>query len=615
MSRTENQSIVDEIAYVTSNDIVNTIESLRRCARIASYLGNSSEYANSLLDNVDSSYENVYVDTPLGPMKVGESHEYLTTETIIGGIASCRVNINGIIDTISSFATRAASLGFTPPSNPFDEITKLRAESSSSLYIVGATSQLADDIIYNISVYLQLIDAEYNGQLNLDGNVITGAAQLAHVGFSTNGFIDFSPSDSDLMTFLIDSDSIKRTLASNVLSTFDFTKRIPKILFTMKYDPDGIDRGAIVAWRRMPDASGYIIKRHDVFANKDKQFMLSTSQALESFEIVRDYVREWGLSFYDGLSDNFVYAYLDKTVEKDKYYVYTMEAYQNIKNPEESVFDVEVSIGSTSYVRLNEIKERINNVVSLRLSGVEGIDTDSISPYPFLSKIFYDDSKYDWIIAGVNVLMSARRSDDRSTVRRFSYIGSKYSFVREQIENTTFMLPKEIDSVIENVRKSITNYGVSATILEILDKTGMLFFFDSKEESLYNDFQRAGDIKIDSSSKMLEVLSAIDPETATISVSALLSNLRGNAGSTSYESTAPTEIEISPKTNDEIADDFLQYVGSVLDGEDIIDLTTVDGIGRFMRVLRDFYDFSLSKGINFSSSIFNGEASLQEVAQ
>lgn len=512
-----------------------------------------------------------------------------------------------IADKISNFVSRAAAAGFIPPANPmleiieFNETRSLHKQPSgigSRIFPSFLDPKISDDVIFNIKIFQELIKKEENGELNLTGKSnkpALNSAQISSYAISFAGYdIATTGEGSDILSFLPDADMIKRRRIREALGALNFANREPRVLFTSNYDPDGISKGCILAWIKIPDASGYKIKRHDLFSGEDVEFQLSNSMLEVHFDSIKDYVNEWALSFYD-VQESRIYAFLDDSIKKDNIYTYTIKAYQRVRTDKNFAFNTEVASFILSPLQLNDIKLEMNNH-ALNTLGKTFPDAtaDDISPYPFLSKKFYGHDKFDWILAATNVKASIDRGDKRSIVRSFSYLGAKLSFLSDSITQNKFYRPIDPNLVTENIKESIKIYGLSQTIIEIIESTGLSFFFGTRESPQEDTFKRATSvIGFDELDEINVILSSIDPETATVDVNTLTNNLvnmiRDNKTNGIDETSLSIEIPV-PNESNEIADDPLQFVSKFDPKEEILDLATFEGISDFIRIIRLFFD-------------------------
>ncbi|MHA2043957.1 MAG: hypothetical protein ACW99G_04145 [Candidatus Thorarchaeota archaeon] len=586
-----------------SDDLVTTlgvVDMLKKCTDAASSLGSKTDVPEVQHDDVGVRVEEIDV---------------------------IRLQTNHVIDSvdeINSFVSRAKANGFSQPQNPLARIAKFNTTrafvNNSGVNRIGIfpnslENTLANDLMFNLNILLDLVKKEKDGEIDFDNRSLTTAgtaAQLSSYDISLDGYdIDKTGGSADLLSFLPDVDKIKRARVKASLGSLNFDDRIPRIVFTVNYDPDGISQGAIVGWKRIIDASGYVIRRHSVFDNEDVEFNFTNEDALSQYEAVKDYVNEWVLSFYDQIDDDMIFAFLDTEVVKHNFYTYHLEAIQKIRSSNKFIFNIDSAVSPLSLIALNDIEKEIRTHVKETVGKkYNRTNVDSICPYPFLSRKLYGHDKFDWILAAMNVATSIERNDERSTVKEFSYLEANFSTIRRSISNGKFVKPVDPNAIINNLKESISTFGVSQTLLEVITFTGLDVFFGKKQDN-DNTFKRATDVYSDDDSTGISmILASIDIETATIDMSALVSNLLSitegsvnkdevDESTTVSEISVPDEDETKVDTElEEDAEDSLQFVGNFEQGEDFLDLTTFEGISEFIRTIRLFFDQNPNRKAN-----------------
>lgn len=364
----------------------------------------------------------------------------------------------------------------------------------------------------------------------------------------------------------------------DTLGSLDFKKRIPKMIATLDYVVDRVSRGTIIIWKNMADATGYLLTRHDVFRNKDKEIFLGKEQLKTDSEKLRDYVMLWALKFYTNLPFDSCCVYLDEDVSRDTIYTYVVKGSRAHLPSNSSLFSIETTRTVLSPLILASIETDLKQTSSLFSNGF----VDMISPYPAISRMLFNDESFDWLIAAVNVKDLIEKKAPSEKIRDFSYIGGKFSAVSEQIRAGNFIIPKNPAKIAENVRQFVSSFGISQTLIEIFEKTGIIYYLDgdgtSPVPSSRNDM-------------VVKILSSIDPENATVNIKDLLLNLyvAVSRSSSAASSTRAAELEI---TNPD-SEDIQQFFSKIADlSSDTIDLSTFEGINRFVRVLRSYFDRS-----------------------
>jgi hypothetical protein len=179
------------------------------------------------------------------------------------------------------------------------------------------------------------------------------------------------------------------------------------------------------------------------------------------------------------------------------------------------------------------------------------------------------------------------------------------------MDDDMFFVPKNIGDIIANVENGIMTFGVTQIIKEILQETGTLYHLEGKDAKEDTHFDRLDEESIMSSGVLKTVIGAIDPETATLDLNSLSSNLSSllsknvsvdDSLSSSAKSTSvshPQEIVVPSDTNiisERRSEDEIQFLQNVDNIDEIIDLTTFDGLSKFMRTVRIFSDIGPGRG-------------------
>lgn len=519
-----------------------------------------------------------------------------------------RNDVYDVINEVNAFVARAKNAGFVPPENPFVVAMQFNV-GRVGFSRPGIPGDVANQIVQNIKTYLTLLDAEKTGKLNLNSNA-QKAAQLSSARFSLAGFGGSGDAAFDLAKLLPDADEVKAQKAAEALSVFDFTKRVPKVIFTAFYAPDGTPKGVLVGWKKVADASGYVLKRRNIFDGREVQYVVTNEEAISQTARFSEYVKTWILSFYDNVHHDFVFTYMDADCPPHGYFHYRVQAYQLQNEAPGTMFAGETSPVFLSAPMKNQIRQQLEALDP-------GSGADTISPYPVLAHVLLGDSKYDWLLAAINIRQSINRGDTRTTTRGYSYLAAQLNFLFTQADAGKLVVPKgkNMGGVIQSVNDSIAAFGVNQVLKEILQETGALFHFEGKDANDNLLFRNVDAGHASDSGLISTVVAAIDPETATMNLKTLSSNLpkllsgefvasseRLAGGTFQYHRRAAKggEVEVPPefdtttatRAEDEIQ--YLQKLGNLADGT--VDLTTVDGIGTFMRVVRIFSDIGPGRG-------------------
>lgn len=470
------------------------------------------------------------------------------------------------IDNINSTLAIGLARGYLLPSSPFGELE--RANAVRQLFQPLSYSFNDAVLRYNAACELSQIATQYKaGQITFDRKP---SAQISSYEVSVDG-ISTQTGDplADILGYQPDGDSIKRKKAIDALAKLDFSRRKPYLLFTM----EGRDGGVIVCWSKMRDASGYVISKRDVFNGEDHPDIRKDNGALvnSTADLLKDDRFFQAMSFYDWTTTQDVWAFVDDAVSSDTLYSYRIAGTQRKAPASPFIFDVPM----TALFFSPAIAEAATTALVEEAARFQR-DPSVVSPYPAIAKAVYGDPSYGWIIAGCNLLASVKRGDPVDVVRSNSYIGSNAERLFAEAQTGRVFLPSDIGQVQEGVERAISAYGISQTILALLDGTGMTHFISGKDDP--QGIQPTQASIEGSTSGLARILSVIDPETATldpklITVAAKPMVLKGKlfAGPIAVFNTGPSLEQIT--------------------GDGIIDLTTYSGIARMMQLFRSIYDF------------------------
>jgi len=220
--------------------------------------------------------------------------------------------------------------------------------------------------------------------------------------------------------------------------------------------------------------------------------------------------------------------------------------------------------------QLSLIENEINEFVRFSTSSV-----DSVTPYPFISDVVYGSRRFGWVLAGLNLLSSFERSDSTPIVRSYSYIGAKFSEIREMITSGNFYIPADIGAVESMLNDSFLQHGLSSTLTEILDKCGMLLFFDDREGFDTSSLSIGRQDALRETGVLSAIISAIDPVTATVAPSDIYSRIQSRQNADRF-----TRSSVSLQSS--------LFTAPRLDtSQDLIDILSYDGMTRLMNVIVD----------------------------
>jgi hypothetical protein len=372
----------------------------------------------------------------------------------------------------------------------------------------------------------------------------------------------------------------------------------------------------VIGWKKIPDASGYILKRRGIFDQTEKSIQVSNVDLQTSMDHLRDYLKAHILTFYDTIDDTQIWAYLDNSCSPDQYYLYTVQAYQIQNDAKDQLFQVSTNPQTLSSPARAKIQSSMRQSADSYFGG--GATSDDINPWPFISQQIYGNDQFDWILAAVNGRASVNRNDNNQDTRRFSYLGARLSHLLEFMDRGLFVVPKNVNDVTKAVTESVNNFGVSQTIAEILHETGILYYFEGTEQPNPAGLNRAGTLHVGASPLLSAIIATVDPETATMDVRTLGSNLPAllhnystnpsvGAGGLRLGSTAgnqnvhatPQEINVPDPsvTNDTVTQGDVQYLNQLPPTQNgVIDLTTYGGLSDLVRTIRLFADEGPNRG-------------------
>lgn len=529
-----------------------------------------------------------------------------------------RVNLFAFMEEVSAFASQAKNAGFLPPSNPFVEIGRLNAHRPIAIdgpnngpYDIEVSEQEAGDLLFNIQVYVDLLEAQVAGAINLKTGVFN-TAQLEHVSLSYIGLGSSGNPAVDLLALLPNADQIKKKKADEALAILNFSRRQPHVIFVADYSPNQDDgtQGAMICWKNMPDASGFIVNRHGILGNIDASFNVSMQKVKDNNRAYLDYAKAYVLTFYDQINSNNVSLFVDNNIPPDEYFIYTVQAYQNSKNSSTSLIPSNYIAIHLNNQQKQMILDEINGVYDFSLGfKIHGQGPQNGSPWPIIARQLFGDDSMDWILAATNIRAAIDRGDPIADVRSYSYLAANVNYIFAQSDAGKLVKPTNSDDLHNSINDALTTYGVLQTIESLLQESGILYYFDGVDPNAENTFKRAGTLDYSDSSLFAAVASAMDPENATINLRMLTTNLAvvlNNPQVQSYianpdwqwrprGNSKPSEItiidpDLTTNTISESGIQFLSVLSALADST--VDLTTFEGISQLIRVIRLMSDYS-----------------------
>ncbi len=498
-------------------------------------------------------------------------------------------------DRITDIISLANARGYLLPDNPVTAINTINAQRQ--LFAPLVISDQASATITSDAIELSKIAAGYDaGTITFDRS--QPASQLASFDFSVDGM---SPQSGDALTDILgyqpDADFVKRKRAIGALARLDFSKRKPYFLFTADVITNGkMQNGTIVCWMRMRDASGYNITKRDVFAVQDYPNSSMTNDTLEknTAALLADNNFNQILSLYDWVNHSDVFAFIDTATVSNTLYSYSVAGVQLRAPSTPFIFTTETTALYLTAAQAADINSSIKD--DLKTFGKSPDDIDSISPYPAISQEVYGDPGYSWILAGCNILASRTRGDTADETKTLSYIGAKASDVLAEAAKGRIFIPSDISQIHDAVESSISSYGISQTILSILDGIGVTMFTAGKDDPL--GFKPTEDSLDSSTGGLAKILGVIDPQTGTIdphTLAVAMSVASPSSKGTQYNSIPIASSSSSPFGMINVTDTqqtipIIPSLDAII-GKDAIDLTTYDGIAKLVGLIRIIYDF------------------------
>lgn len=501
--------------------------------------------------------------------------------TSVQAIAAIRSALLSAFGRTAEVSAIAAARGFLLPDSPrprFDELNADRRLFDTLPITPVEAAGLAQSTVELVSI-----------ARGFDAGSVTflehrPAAQLASFEVSVDG-ISRQTGDPlvDILGYQPDADFVKRKQALDSLSKLDFSRRKPYLLFTSDVVTDGRRQsGTVVCWIKMRDASGYTLSKRDVFAGIDFSPSTFSSQAAQDSTegLLGDPHFAQVMSFYDWVGRDDVVAVVDTSSRAGTVYSYSLSAVQRWAPANSSIFDV--SLGSL-YLSAAQAAS-VAAFVASDAAGISASSPDSVSPYPALSQVIYGDPGYGWILAGCNMLGSRRRGDSDDQVRAFSYLGSRASVLLAEASAGRMFVPSDLGQVHSAIDSGVSSFGISQTVLLVLDGTGVTLFAARKDDPL--GFQPTQQSLESVSSGLSRILSVIDPESALMDPVLLASSLSTRINTSVQSRYSSTQVPASGSIGTVSAATLAAAFGV-----DVIDLTTYAGISRLLQIIRTVYDF------------------------
>jgi hypothetical protein len=484
------------------------------------------------------------------------------------------------ITAVANVCTVAASKGYVLPDNPFTPIAQLNiGRRYGTLVKVTALEST------NWPVAAQQLSqaAQQYAAGTLTFNQSAPGAQLSSFEVSVDG-ISSQSGDAlgDVLGYQPNATAIavKQGL-DDQQSQVSFSSLKPYFLFLADVITGGKrQNGTIVCWQVMPGATAYTVSKRDVFNMVDLPDttldVVSLAQSTAELQADTNFMQL--MSFYDWVGPTDYVAYVDDSNSANTVYAYSLTGLQTQNPAGSDIFNVQTSALYLSSAQVAQVQALIQGELTTYLTGS---DTDAVSPYPALSQVVYGDPGNAWILAGCNVIASTARGDAPAVTAGYAFLGSKASNILALAAAGKLVAPSDVSAVTAAVDASISSFGVSQTVLGVLNGTGVSSFISgqgSTSAALITLTSLQG-----ATGGLAKIVSAIDVQTSTMDPQVLTSALAVPTGSPAKIVYAARPLASAP------ASSTPSVQGAI--GTDTIDLTTYQGIEQMMEDIRTLYDF------------------------
>lgn len=461
------------------------------------------------------------------------------------------------IQNVRDLIQHARAIGLVSKAeDPYTEVARLARAVNHRQFskIIITDVSTSARILNEASDMARLVALELAGELELDRDV-GSTSQLSSIEFFYGGYASDEAKQLLLQNF-IDVDAATAAAAEQELAALDFSRRRPQVLFTIE-GPDESRPNCVLCWAAMPDATSFEVTRLDNIDGSSTSFKVSSADVVVAGTEIENHVRDTALTFYPQLSIDKVRAYHDRGIARNRLYSYSVIAYQKLRPGNAQLFNVPTTVVTLSTSALADI-ERL-------MMKEQGTSKVTGSPYPSLSLKLYGKRSYDWLIAACTLQAAVGRDDDYSHLKQISYVGSDLDALAAVAAAGHLLVPTDPQGLIDSIGQSVGNYGVSQTIKHCFESAGVLLVDSSESDS--------------DSSFLIGLLSAIDPVTATVKLADLYA-----------AATSPVTGGQLIDTDEVIADSLLQDAVEFPDPDQVLDMTTVDGIGTAISLIRTALD-------------------------
>ncbi len=392
----------------------------------------------------------------------------------------------------------------------------------------------------------------------------------------------------DFMSLAGNQEFIRRKKLEDAKAASDFRLMRPSILSISDYMFSGENKGQLIAWRKVPNAAGYIIKRINIVTGKETSFTIFNEELEARYEHISTFVRAYIVPFYDIAFGN-VIAFLDESVSPDSLYVYKLSAFQTFVESHTSAF-------------ITPLAQSINLNAQQRQALIASLAEADDSIYPALAAKLLGDRNLDWILAGCNIRASISRRDDRSITRKYAYLDAKPDFIFSQLDTGKLLVPGDPDIIIRTITAGISSFGVVNVLGDILRDVGILYTFEGLDPAEDGEFTKPT-ISNDETRLMGIISSSIDGDTMLVNLRTLVTNLTKFIGGGISDQRTTSGLSVSTRARTEVIDtevsDALAAVAHRVNAQsrtrlqsefgnmdDIVDLHTFEGISRLIHTIR-----------------------------
>ncbi len=475
----------------------------------------------------------------------------------------------GHISDVARLIEHATASGLVSKGNPYSYVSGLRRPPQFAQFPAVADDDRSAELIDSGRELARLVQLEQSGQLSLDRDLGL-SSQLSSLEFFYGGHASEEARQLLMQTF-VDAEVAKRRDALQAVQALDFSRRAPRVLFSLEGPPTG-KPSVVLCWLAMPDATSFSVRRVDLLDGAYRDVTLTPGEARLAGSPVEEHVRVAGLSFYPTVGVGDACAFHDTDVDRDRLYSYTVRATQRVRPGNVSLFG-----GPSSPVALSpagQVDLRALIVDEVTRLGLPASFADHVSPYPSLSRKLFGTEDYDWLIASTTLKAAQDRGEGYQSLRSLSYVGATADTALAAAADGRLLAPADPAAVMAALGSAVGSYGVSQVLKHCLESAGLLLL-DSGDPT--------------GESFVGRLVRIVDPVTATVRPADLYKAVTAPLSTGGFG--APVQ-EVSNTS----ADTILQGALTLPAGDGLLDLTTADGIGAAIRTVRWALDFSRRRG-------------------